>query len=44
MKILKKIYSEESDEGYFLKVDDQYPEKFHELHIDLPFLPETIKI
>ena len=40
----KKIYSGESDEGYFLKVDVQYPEKFHELHIDLPFLPERIKI
>ena len=32
-----KIYYEESDEGYFLEVNVQYPEKLHELHIDLPF-------
>ena len=35
-----KKYNEESDEGYFLKVDIQYPEKLCELHNDLPFLPE----
>ena len=35
-----KSYDEESDEEYFLKVDLQYPEKLHELHNDLPFLPE----
>ena len=40
----KKNYNEESDEGYFLEVDIQYPEKLHELHNDLPFLPERIKI
>ena len=34
-----KSYNEESDEGYFLEVDVQYPEKLHELHDDLPFLP-----
>ena len=33
-------YDEESDEEYFLKVDLQYPEKLHELHNYLPFLPE----
>ena len=27
-----KRYNEESDEGYFLEVDFQYPEKLHELH------------
>ena len=27
-----KSYNEESDEGYFLEVDVQYPEKLHELH------------
>ena len=27
-----KNYNEESDEGYFLKVDVQYPEKGHELN------------
>ena len=39
-----KNYNEESDEGYFLEVDVQYPEKLHELHNDLPFLPERMKI
>ena len=39
-----KNYNEESDEGYFLEVDIQYPEKLRELHNDLPFLPERMKI
>ena len=33
-------YNEESDERNFLETDVQYPEKLHELHNDLPFLPE----
>ena len=39
-----KNYNEESDEGYFLEFDVQYLEKLHELHNDLPFLPERMKI
>ena len=39
-----KNYKEESDEGYFIEVDVQYPEKLHELYNDLPFLPERMKI
>ena len=39
-----KKYNEESDEGYFPQVDVQYLEKLHELQIDLPFLPERMKI
>ena len=39
-----KNYNEESDEGYFLEVDVQYLEKLHELHNDLPFLAERMKI
>ena len=39
-----KNYNEESDEGYFLEIDVQYPEKLHEIHNDLPFLTERIKI
>ena len=27
-------YNEESDKGYFLEVDDQYPQKLHSLHND----------
>ena len=38
-----KNYNEESDEEYFLEVDVQYPKKLHELHNDLPFLPERMK-
>ena len=38
-----EIYNEESEEGYFLRVDIQYPEKLHELYNDLPFLLERIK-
>ena len=41
---LTKDYDEESDERYFLQIDVQYLEKFYELHNDLPFLPERIKI
>ena len=39
-----KNYNEESDKAYFLKVDIQYPEKVHELHNDLLFLSERMKI
>ena len=39
-----KNYNEESDEGYFLEVDVQYPEKLHDIHNDLLFLPERITI
>ena len=39
-----KSYYEESDEGYFLGVDVQYPEKLQELQNDLLFLPERMKI
>ena len=38
-----KSYNEESDEGYFLEVDVRYLEKSHELHNDLPFIPERMK-
>ena len=43
-EIFIKSYNEESDKGYFHEVDVQYPEKLHDLHNELPFLPETIKI
>ena len=39
-----KKYNEESDDGYFLGVDVQYPERLHEFHIDLLFLTERMKI
>ena len=38
-------YNEDSNKGYFLEVDVQYPEKkLNGLHNDLPFLPEILKI
>ena len=43
MKISQN-YNEESHKGYFLKADVQYLEKLHELHKDLPFLPERMEI
>ena len=39
-----KNYDEDSDKGYILEVDVEYPESLHELHSDLPFLPERMKI
>ena len=39
-----KSYNEESDGGYFLEVDVQYPEKLHGIHNYLPFLSERMKI
>ena len=39
-----KNYNEESNKGHFLKVDVQYTKKLHDLHNDLPHLPERMKI
>ena len=39
-----KNYNQDSNKGYFLEVDVQYTKKLHELHNNLPFLPERIKI
>ena len=32
-----KRYNEDTNTGYLLEVDVQYPEKLHEFHNDLPF-------
>ena len=39
-----KNYDEDSDKGYILEVDVQYPKRLHILHSDLPFLPEGMNI
>ena len=39
-----KNYIRKRGEGYFLEVNVQYLKKLHELHSDLPFLPERMKI
>ena len=37
---MKISENDESNKGYFLKVDVKYPENLHNLHNDLHFLPE----
>ena len=39
-----ELYNEDSDERYFFEVDVQYPKNLHNLHKDLPFLHERMKV
>ena len=39
-----KSCNEERDKGYFLEVDLQHPESLHNLHNNLLFLLERVKI
>ena len=39
-----KNYDEDSEKGYILEADVKYPKNLHDLHSDLPFLPERMKI
>ena len=39
-----KNYDENIDKGYILKVNVEYPKNLHDLHSDLQFLPERMKI
>ena len=39
-----KNYDEDSNKGYILEIDVEYPKTLHHLHSDLPLLPERMKI
>ena len=39
-----KNYDDDSDKGYILEVDVEYPKNLNYLHSDLSFLPERMKI
>ena len=39
-----KNYDEDSDKEYIFEVDVEYPKNLHDLHSDLPFLSERMKI
>ena len=39
-----KNYDENNDKGYIFEVDVKYPKGLHELHSNLPFLPERIEV
>ena len=39
-----KNYDKDSKKGYTFEADNECPKDFHDLHSDLPFLPEKMKI
>ena len=43
-EVFIKNYDKESDDGYILEANVEYPKHLHDLHSDLRFLPERMKI
>ena len=39
-----KNYGEDSNKGYIIEVDVEYPKYLQDLHSDLPFLAERMKV
>ena len=39
-----KNYDEDSNVGYFIKADIEYPKELHTMHSDLPFLLEKMEV
>ena len=39
-----KNYNENDNKVYIFEVDVRYPKRLHDLHSDLPFLPEIIEM
>ena len=39
-----KNHDEDSNVGYFIEADVEYPKELHTLHSDLPFLPERMEV
>ena len=43
-KEFAKNYDEDSNKGYIFEVDVKYPKDLHNLHSNLPFLSDGMKI
>ena len=43
-EVFIKNYDKDSDKGHILEAGVKYPKNLHDLHSDLPFLPEKTKI